>query len=417
MKYRLIAFLLLILPFTSFAQTTKWPVIFVKDFVLDGTTTDKKTVVDIYVDGEKIDRIHVTNGKFHYEHSQFGKGTHKVRVVERRPGADKVLLENTFNAKCDRLKAWNYATQWWCKEVPTYWDTRQKDTTLLFNDKIKIGINNSLGGGITQLYTSDRRQNLVSEHGGALIQLSLWGPPAIGPNPKDGHWGFNCQQDLPMQSVLNPIQASGKNCGFEDKFNDVTEKKKLDCGQCWWIRKVNPYQFTHAGNLPGMEWSQLVKVYDEGYAHIEYKIAYDGISLLRHPQEIPAMQLAMGNKAKVYWKGSKGIESGTISANEKGFVISYLTRAYSASRSFMIEPWYSICSTDEKYCLTVIFPQNNTYINQFEFSLTGASGVAYATPLGWFPLEPGLRMTMPMIIAPVKYDKVSEKLLLKTLVM
>src|SRR4029077_17555418 len=63
----------------------------------------------------------------------------------------------------------------WCRDMAVYWQNRQRDTTPLFNKYVWIGVNNSYGGLIAQLYGEDRSTNLLQEHGGSAMQISLWG--------------------------------------------------------------------------------------------------------------------------------------------------------------------------------------------------------------------------------------------------
>lgn len=63
----------------------------------------------------------------------------------------------------------------WCLNNNDYWINRHQDTLYLSNPNVRFGVNRSYGGTIFELYDDDHNENLILEHGGGAMQLSLWG--------------------------------------------------------------------------------------------------------------------------------------------------------------------------------------------------------------------------------------------------
>jgi len=96
-----------------------------------------------------LSRTDVGNHGFHWQHPPFGAGEHKVVVYaigvdfNGNPNGENVALlgsPKTFNKGCSGLLP---PEDEWCVHNPNYWVNRQKDTKLLWNKYIKVGINNS----------------------------------------------------------------------------------------------------------------------------------------------------------------------------------------------------------------------------------------------------------------------------------
>jgi hypothetical protein len=68
----------------------------------------------------------------------------------------------------------------WCDGNPAYWEDRQSDTEYLVGTHVRVGVSPTDGGTVLQLFDGDWSQNLLMEHGGAAIQLSIWGYDPVG---------------------------------------------------------------------------------------------------------------------------------------------------------------------------------------------------------------------------------------------
>ena len=72
----------------------------------------------------------------------------------------------------------------WCYDVPCYWQNRHAETQYVENSLVRVGINTAFGGTMFALHrvdsdkaknTTSYSRNLILEHGGAAVQLSIWG--------------------------------------------------------------------------------------------------------------------------------------------------------------------------------------------------------------------------------------------------
>lgn len=75
----------------------------------------------------------------------------------------------------------------WCSDVPCYWENRGAETLYVENNHVRVGVNTAFGGTVFGLHsvststddsglqTTNYSQNLILEHGGAAVQLSIWG--------------------------------------------------------------------------------------------------------------------------------------------------------------------------------------------------------------------------------------------------
>lgn len=152
-------------------------------------------MLHLYVDGsfndviwaDKSTQSHGNHG-FGYSYYSFGPGNHKFEIYaigvdqNGNPNNNNLLLPGsprTLTSDCSSIFN-SYTMQDWCKNAPQYWESRQADTAILANKYVKIGINNSLGGMSLQLYGQDRSYNLLDEHAGSALQLSLYGYDTTG---------------------------------------------------------------------------------------------------------------------------------------------------------------------------------------------------------------------------------------------
>jgi len=417
--------------------------------------------VHIYVDDVLVHdqlangaRSDVGNHAFHWNHPPFGVGDHKVVVyaigvdANGHPNGENPPISGSpkyFNVGCARLTG---VEAEWCRNNPNYWINRQKDTALVGNRYVKIGINNSYGGMVSQLYSDDRTYNLIEEHGGAAVQLSIWGYDST--STKEGWFGTGCSgrcdpvrydseqaclehnnkcvrrghadgahvsdcTRIPCNcwevgAPWNPIQAQGAYCTWDSPSNDVDYSGRTLTGG-WEIRLDNPGHFTkNAPGFSGMSFSQKIELEDV-YAKIDYAIDYNGpYTLTSHPQEIPAIFTKIGTPAKYYYySGDQPYfdpNSPVEILNEPipGFIgfPNRGTYPHGPPYDLATEGWWGICDATETRCLTVAsFSQSVT-----EAALHGKEDYSYITALGGFAIDSGFHREVTIYLFPYKYDKV-----------
>jgi|GEM_PF-6254432 len=421
--------------------------------------------VHIYIDDVLVENVLANLSRpdvgahaFHWQHAPFGAGEHKVVVYAigvdangNTDGENPPLAGSpkTFNTGCSGLLP---PEDEWCTNNPNYWVNRQRDTKLLWNKYIKIGINNSYGGMISQLYSDNRAYNLVQEHGGAAIQLSLWGYDIQG---SGGAWfgtemgkcdptrysteaeclqhnascrlygaaygGAHVCDCASVQSCLdwgagapwNPIQAQAANCGWDSPTNDVDYAGPTANGG-WEIRLDDPYNFTKTNAHQGMSFMQKVELGDI-YAKVDYIIEYKGTYTTGvHPQEIPAIFAAYGiDYAYYYYNGSQPY-------SDPNSAVASVVQAPPGERFLALpnfqgprpgivpfdratEHWWCACDSTQDRCVT--FATFSNSVEGAHIEKRGAGG-SYLTPLGWFNWSYGTLMKITLYIFPYKYDKV-----------
>ncbi len=116
-----------------------------------------------------------------------GAGSHSVVAyaigvdAAGNPDGENPALVNspgTIAAGCAGLPA---PSSWWCAGVPAYYANRAADTEYLYNASLRAGVNTSYGGTVFEFYGPDHSRNLLAEHGGGAVQLSVWGYEPSGP--------------------------------------------------------------------------------------------------------------------------------------------------------------------------------------------------------------------------------------------
>jgi len=444
----------------------------VKDKDYDGPVKVQIFIDDVLVHKmlANSNRSDVGDHAYHWNHAPYGWGDHKVSVFFEdadaggSPTGQLIELSGsprTFNTGCSGLPL--IETQW-CDGVHNYWVSRQKDTTLLINDFVKIGVNNSYGGMITQLYRPDRPQNLIQEHGGAVMQLSIWGYDLSGPQSgKPGRWYGNdvnigrcddtlysseseclsagnskciqrgaadgahvtsCQQktcnNWDVGAPWNPLPSQGYQCAWDSPTNDVDLGQS--CGpNCWETRKDKPGNFTKSDNgLSGVSLYQKVQLAD-AYAKIDYSvdIAPDFAFVTgSHDQEIPAI-FTNNVFHKFYYYGGNSPYTDPDSAvtelgQEGGGQQTFSRQINFAGRgpfpSHMQNPfdvatehWWGVCDNSETNCLTLA--SFSPTVLSTSLSRTGGNA-GYLTPLGYFGMKPGDSHKATLYVFPYKYNQV-----------
>lgn len=340
----------------------------------------------------------------------------------------------------------------WCEGVKSYWQKRQTDTEMLANQFIRVGVNKSYGGTIFQVYDNDWQNNLTLEHGGAAIQLSLWGYDDIGTGSRWYARYFDngicdstpyltqaecldagniecverccylgthindCITSIPCNgwsvgAPWNPIQAQvGPECHdwSQDPSNDIADSS--------WINKTFytlhdfPYHFTSNQPPEPMTMEQWVTP-DTGFVEIIYRVTYSGnITWSFHPQELPAIFTADGMMRHYYYYGGDSPFTGDSVTHIVGPPRSYLRfpghdiYGHPDYIDYAREGWWGVCDENKDRCLTVA--AFDIIFNEASLHDTEEENAGYITPLGYFPIEPGMDISWKLYLFPYKYDEI-----------
>ena len=418
-------------------------------------------MVHIYIDG-KLAHDMLANGKrpdlpykdqnhgFSWVPPPLGPGKHQVIVygigVNTKGKIDGINLGLTnspsvISAGCAGL---THAAATWCKHVSNYYVNRAKDTHYLYNSNIRVGVNKSYGGTILELYGKGHNRNLLTEHGGGAIQLSIWGYQQKGPNAWFGRGSGVCDPtpyatqaacnnkhskcrlwccsggahvtncgsvkscvDWGAGAPFNPIQAQAVNCGWDSSTNDVTSytssKGKVS------VSKKAPYHFTQDNAMPGLTWSQTTALL-AAYVRTDYRVTYNGpYTLSTHPQELPAVFPGPGmNHTYHFYSGQAPYASAAVKSVSKqsaGPMFRLRNRKpypHSTVSHYLSENWVSACDAAGKHCLTVA-----VFSKQYrEIATAGypGSGYGYLTPLGGFNIRPGMDERFSVYLFPGRYN-------------
>jgi hypothetical protein len=339
----------------------------------DPDAPDKAVTVHLYVDDVLFDTALADKPghRFEYRHAPFGGGAHTVVAQAvgvdasgQANGVDRPLTGSgePHDFGCEGIERGTPAYDW-CVYNQAYWIYRQKDTTPLFNKHIWIGVDNSYGGTIFQLYGEDRSTNLLQEHGGGALQLSVWGyervahwkadryyrksPPAnpacdatayptpaaceaggascggrSGLRPSQGRQITTCDNvcnGWEVAAPWNPLQAQGAQCSWDERnagsppsLNDVSVKEPFteDGLPGWHTVHRTVSNFTkgvtskedRVTTFPDLSFDQRVTLGDV-YAKVQYTARYAAGGPYRlgsHPQEIPAIYANKGMAVYAY---------------------------------------------------------------------------------------------------------------------
>jgi hypothetical protein len=324
-----------------------------------------------------------------------------------------------------------------------YMQTRVQATLYLYNDWLRVGLNRSFGGTLTELYGADKR-NRIEEHGGSATQLSIWaydansGPAAFftnqscNPTPfSDAHAcqaanaGHDCRSFGTGQHVVdcqteqacldwsaggpwNPIQAQAANCGWNGPTNDVDSVAPVSNGVK--LSKQNPYHFTKTGQMTGLLWSTAGKVRaDRPYVELDYEMDYSGpFALSEHNQEIPALftDTRLGTYF-YYYGGSEAYANAASMVRRVAGVGLTNTQLRLPGRSGEMpqppatyldatEAWLSSCDASESQCITLVSFASDVKV----FSIGGQ----YLSPLGRFSFAG--HHAWAFYLFPYRYDDV-----------
>lgn len=414
--------------------------------------------VHIYVDGQLMKattadayRADVGAHAFHWDPDAFGSGNHEVvafgigvNAAGAPDGQNVALAHSPRNlvGTCDTLTA---DALGWCQGLPGYWPTRQADTTYVGNDSVRVGLNRSYGGTIFQLYGPGWDDNLVLEHGGGAVQLSIWGYDMVGglgwfatdtcdatPYTSEAAcrarhascsaWAFaggahvsDCVQEQPCPgwtpgSPWNPIQAQGPSCGWISPANDANAAGWQ--GDTFYTRLDAPFHFTSTQGTVPMPMEQWVTPH-WGYVEIRYRLTYNGpYTWSPHPQEIPAFFTAPGINQHFYYYGGDHPFTGDavrdVPPNTPGYV-RYADRPAwghgDDTQGYTREGWWGACDATGDRCVTIA--SFSPVINEVALQANQGGGSGYITALGYFGVSPGMSLDWTIYVFPKRYDQIS----------
>ena len=336
----------------------------------------------------------------------------------------------------------------WCNGVPAYYRDRAADTEYLFNDRIRVGVNGSYGGAVLELYGADHSTNLLAEHGGGAVQLSVWGYEEKGANGWFGTGDGVCDptsyasegQCLAQHATcqiwccdegahvtdcstvkscvgwgagapLNPIQAQARDCGWDSDTNDVDTLTRSEDSVT--TRKSAPWHFTQTDAMEGMVFEQTTTLHD-AYVQLDYRVTYSGpYTLSNHPQEIPAVFPGVGmNHSYWFYTGDAPYSGGAVRSSigaADGPMLRFEGRGpypHPNHDEVVTEHWVSVCDSAGAHCLTLA--TFSELYKEVDCAGTPWLGYGYMTPLGGFNIEPGMDVSVRAFLFPGRYDEVLE---------
>ncbi len=413
--------------------------------------------VHIYVDGV-IARGMVADGTrpdigthaYDWAHEPLGAGRHEIKVYAigvdagGQPDGENPLLTTRYvDVGCAGLTGDPRA---WCDGNGPYWRDRAGDTRYVGNAAVRAGVNTSYGGTIFQLFDDDWTHNLLMEHGGAAMQLSIWGYDPVG----DAAWfsldtcdatayasdaacraaghgncvarAFsagahvsNCANTAPCVgwdagAPWNPIQAQGSACGWDNEANDAW--RAAWTGDALEVVQVAPRHFTKRGpGVADLTFEERVTPGD-AWIRVDYTIRYDGTRTWSdHDQEIPALFTAQGVDAHFYWY------EGDRPYADPWSPVAHATSPIQAALAFpgvdprtsrpiagtASERWWSACDAANDRCVTVA--TFDPLVLHAALAANPGAG-AYLTPMGHFHLYPGVVRTWSTWVFPYRWDAV-----------
>ena len=328
---------------------------------------------------------------------------------------------------------------------PDYMRTRTASTTYLYNDYVRIGLNQSYGGTVFELYGVDK-VNRIEEHGGAAVQMSIWGFDRAGSG--SGYFKRNeCRRDpYPTLSACerasgsgqcivrplgrhvnncvtvnscarfaaadawNPIQAQGVNCTWSGPSNDVTSI--VGSGNGVKMTRVNPYNYTKSSKHPGLTWSVKANVPNGvPYAALRYTMDYTGIPTTIVDQEIPAIYADADLSAYYYfyagdrpYANPRSRVTRTASAGARRMPNRTGKQPKPNSKfPSMSEDWLSACNKAQTKCLTVATFAPEAKLVGHDNTGKGKSVITF---YGRFGLDKGHHSNWVVYLFPYRYDQV-----------
>eukprot|EP01043_Picozoa_sp_COSAG02_P029379 COSAG02_NODE_1827_length_10743_cov_19.183859_4_plen_477_part_00 len=256
----------------------------------------------------------------------------------------------------------------WCYDVLCYWQQRPLDTYYVENAFVRAGVNTAFGGTVFALHRVDSStdgttvtysRNLILEHGGAAVQLSIWGYEPTGPaawfrhgTPCDptayansslcasggntcverccshGSQVLDCKAQQPCGgwtagAPFNPIQAQGKDCGWDDHPGSSIIEWTGAKNQTLHTVMESAWHFTSNRSAAPVVWEQWTTAHDEGFVNLTYRMIaapeYSGPAWGNTTQEVPAIFTARGINQRWYWyNGTAPGTGGPVTATNAG---------------------------------------------------------------------------------------------------
>jgi hypothetical protein len=434
----------------------------------DADAPGKPVTVHIYVDGRLFDAA-TASPRFEYKHAPLGPGPHKIEVYALGINAAGALDGQNIRAAGPQVDDFGCAPMaadapvaGWCRDMPVYWQNRQRDTAPLFNKYVWIGVNNSYGGLIAQLYGEDRSTNLLQEHGGSAMQISLWGydPIAVGapaafyrksppknptcdatpyetlaactaggqdcggpagspPRPARGAQITTCANvcnGWEVAAPWNPLQAQGAQCSWDDRAgkspkanNDVAQKGPfVEAGQPGWRILHNTISnFTKAkttdgargaGTFPGLSIEQKVTLGDV-YAKVQYTLRYASNAPL-------TLSVHPQEIPAIYTGKGIAVKAYRPGEPEKDVCVAGAAGCDGTNNLPREGSWWGVCDATGTRCLTVA-TFDGAVITRDTVERT-KDGYATLTAAADFALTPGLEKTFTVYLFPYRFDKVIE---------
>lgn len=348
----------------------------------------------------------------------------------------------------------------WCLGT-SYFQQRNQDTYYQQNNWLRVGINRSYGGTIFELYGPDGL-NRIQEHGGAAMQLSIWGYDTAGvvkwyvkhlsdqvrnyfgydsketclagnpgrectfgvegKNKADGLTQDFCMGHPYAGAPWNPIQAQALNCEWEGTSNNISQTEYHADQNALRVIQKNPVHFTKTVATSGLTFTQTTKVNPQHpFAAVEYKIDYEhsGNSYGPHPQEMPAIFLDLSDDTKpsddpidkgiaryYFYSGDLGYQdsnsSVTTALHQNGTLPLALPDrspwTWHAATRWNAEEWVSICNSKGEKCTTLA-----TFS---KLAKVIARDNNYVTILGNFEMGLSFHQSWTVYIFPYRFDQV-----------
>jgi hypothetical protein len=387
----------------------------------------------------------------------FGDGTHSVVAyaigVDSTGAADgqNIALNDgvatTFADGCQyldvgTLPGHHSSAYEWCEGNGGYWSERQTNTTLVSNSGVFVGVDNAAGGTMFQLRGTalDKNNtgnvfwgnNLTAEHGGASIQLSVYGDDAF----MDASNITTC----PGPKLFNPIQAQGSACGWGNLNTGVADPVTVGCyvasnasvtcsssGTTYYTKQQNPYNDSvdtlAVSDLTFEQWVTPL----QGYVAVMYRVTTGSsfnynleksysVEWDNRPQELPAFFTAEGIYSDFYsYTGGSPFQNKpvtTFGPSPTGFLNlplptgSTLTYPHGVSKlGCASENWWGVCDADATRCVTVA-----------TFDLVATEGwiasnplndvEGYITPIGPFAIGEKFSRMWTVYVFPTRYDQI-----------
>ena len=421
--------------------------------------TSKSVDVEIYIDNVLITTVPASQDRqdlpgknaFHWKFPQLGYGAHTLAAyavdldsVGNKTGKKVELVGSPKNIQSECKNLTNKDEYAWCVGNPNYWIKRQSDTIFLQNDTVRVGINKSYGGMITQLYNPKSEQNLIEEHGGSAVQLSWYGfdNSNLYKNYKECN-EFEGRYDAPW----NPIQAQGPECTWDSPENDVDFFRLLNDTKAQTFY-YDPSNFSKtAPPISGLAFKQTISV-EDSYVKVTYKIDYTGsltFDTKDFIQELPAIFTGSKMSRFFYWEGGdrQNYDRTTYDINKEynvqevttsGRPLLLFTKEGLIEHDKIIDPydrpafpWWGVCDNDKKNCVTIYAEDTDIIKGAFIMNLAQAAlstptpidierfDGAYITAFGQFPeIKPGFSKTFTLYIFPYRYsERVNGKTILQ----